>query len=64
MCLCWNWDCFEDKFKDKKDDKKEGAKENEEKKVDDLLDLTGQEAVAVLGLGLISMWERILVARC
>jgi len=49
-----------DKSKDKKkDDKKEGEKEKEEKKEDAPLDLSGQQAVAVLGLGLISMGEDI-----
>jgi len=49
-----------DKSKDKKkDDKKEGEKEKEEKKEDTPLDLSGQQAVAVLGLGLISMGEDI-----
>eukprot|EP00092_Neocalanus_flemingeri_P016482 GFUD01017835.1.p1 GENE.GFUD01017835.1~~GFUD01017835.1.p1 ORF type:complete len:916 (-),score=272.31 GFUD01017835.1:78-2825(-) len=49
-----------DKAKDKKkDDKKEGEKEKEEKKDDTPLDLSGQQAVAVLGLGLISMGEDI-----
>jgi len=49
-----------DKSKDKKkDDKKDGEKEKEEKKEDAPLDLSGQQAVAVLGLGLISMGEDI-----
>merc|ERR1712025_886149 len=49
-----------DKSKDKKkDDKKDGEKEKEEKKEDSPLDLSGQQAVAVLGLGLISMGEDI-----
>eukprot|EP00090_Calanus_glacialis_P024916 TRINITY_DN3867_c0_g1_i1.p1 TRINITY_DN3867_c0_g1~~TRINITY_DN3867_c0_g1_i1.p1 ORF type:complete len:913 (+),score=317.38 TRINITY_DN3867_c0_g1_i1:53-2791(+) len=49
-----------DKSKDKKkDDKKEGEKEKEEKKEDTPMDLSGQQAVAVLGLGLISMGEDI-----
>jgi len=49
-----------DKSKDKKkDDKKEGEKDKEEKKDDAPLDLSGQQAVAVLGLGLISMGEDI-----
>merc|ERR1719320_1090407 len=45
-----------DKSKDKK---KDGEKEKEEKKEDAPLDLSGQQAVAVLGLGLISMGEDI-----
>jgi len=50
----------QDKTKDKKkDDKKEGEKEKEEKTEDAALDLSGQQAVAVLGLGLISMGEDI-----
>jgi len=49
-----------DKSKDKKkDDKKEGEKKEEEKKDDGPMDLSGQQAVAVLGLGLISMGEDI-----
>ena len=50
----------QDKAKDKKkDDKKEGEKEKEDKTEDAALDLSGQQAVAVLGLGLISMGEDI-----
>jgi len=49
-----------DKSKDKKkEDKKDGEKDKEEKKEDSPLDLSGQQAVAVLGLGLISMGEDI-----
>jgi len=49
-----------DKSKDKKkDDKKEGEKKEEEKKEEGPMDLSGQQAVAVLGLGLISMGEDI-----
>jgi len=49
-----------DKSKDKKkDDKKDGEKDKEEKKEDAPMDLSGQQAVAVLGLGLISMGEDI-----
>merc|ERR1712025_735264 len=49
-----------DKSKDKKkDDKKDGEKDKEEKKKDTPMDLSGQQAVAVLGLGLISMGEDI-----
>jgi len=49
-----------DKSKDKKkDDKKDGEKDKEEKKEDTPMDLSGQQAVAVLGLGLISMGEDI-----
>merc|ERR1712025_537578 len=49
-----------DKSKDKKkDDKKDGEKDKEEKKDDAPMDLSGQQAVAVLGLGLISMGEDI-----
>jgi len=49
-----------DKSKDKKkEDKKDGEKDKEEKKEDTPLDLSGQQAVAVLGLGLISMGEDI-----
>jgi len=43
----------------KKDDKKEGDKKEEEKKEETTLDLSGQQAVAVLGLGLIAMGEDI-----
>jgi len=43
----------------KKDDKKEGDKKEEEKKEETPLDLSGQQAVAVLGLGLIAMGEDI-----
>merc|ERR1712105_256690 len=49
----------------KKDDKKDGEKKDgdkkaeEEKKEEGPLDLSGQQAVAVLGLGLISMGEDI-----
>jgi len=49
-----------EKSKDKKkDEKKEGEKEKEEKKEETPLDLSGQQAVAVLGLGLIAMGEDI-----
>merc|ERR1719209_2204947 len=45
----------------KKDDKKDGEKKDEEEKKEEEgpLDLSGQQAVAVLGLGLISMGEDI-----
>merc|ERR1719462_906379 len=44
----------------KKDDKKDGEKKDGDKKEEDgPLDLSGQQAVAVLGLGLISMGEDI-----
>jgi len=54
----------EKKKDDKKDDKKDGKEgekkeEKEEKKDDKPLDLSMQQAVAVLGLGLISMGEDI-----
>jgi len=50
----------QDKSKDKKkDEKKDGEKEKEEKAEDTPLDLSGQQAVAVLGLGLIAMGEDI-----
>ena len=49
-----------EKSKDKKkDEKKEGEKEKEDKKEETPLDLSGQQAVAVLGLGLIAMGEDI-----
>merc|ERR1711936_386720 len=43
----------------KKDDKKDGEKKDGDKKEEGPLDLSGQQAVAVLGLGLISMGEDI-----
>jgi len=50
----------QDKSKEKKkDEKKDGEKEKEEKAEDTPLDLSGQQAVAVLGLGLIAMGEDI-----
>jgi len=45
--------------KEKKKDDKKDDKEKEEKKEDTPLDLSGQQAVAVLGLGLIAMGEDI-----
>jgi len=45
--------------KEKKKDDKKDDKDKEEKKEDTPLDLSGQQAVAVLGLGLIAMGEDI-----